>query len=139
MFNTLNPTQLKIPNSLKKRLGCISKKKITQEVNGINSFMYQHDLYHLEVSKLERIQIGKYYVSGIHGINSPVFHSNPIKSEYPGLLDEVRVAYHEWITKTSIFNTFKLLVWMGWLTVQEINPLAVFWRHYQSLNKQQHN
>ncbi|MDJ0635252.1 MAG: hypothetical protein QNJ34_18825 [Xenococcaceae cyanobacterium MO_188.B29] len=136
MFNIPNPIQLKISKRYKKRFGCISKKKIKQKVEGVDISISYHDLYHLEVSKLDRIQIGKYYVSGIHGINSPLLHPNPIQEEYSGLLDEVRVAYHEWMTRTSIYNTVKLLAWMGWLIIQGINPLAIFWRHYQSLNKQ---
>ena len=92
-----------------------------------------HDLYHLEVACLERIQIGKYMVSGIHGLNIPMFHESPIVEEYGGLLDEVRVAFHEWLTRPSIFNTIKAISWMGWLVSRGINPIAVLIRHIKVL------
>ncbi len=97
-----------------------------------------HDLYHLEVSRLERIQIGKYMVSGIHGINSPMFHDSAITEEYDSSLDEARVAFHEWLTRTSLINTLKAFVWINWLIFfGGINPFAVLYRHYKSLDKSQ--
>jgi hypothetical protein len=117
---------------IREALGCISKKIVKEgdkpvEVRGF--LLCYHDLYHLEISCMERIQIGRYKVSGIHGINSPMFHDCPIVVEYNGLLDEARVAFHEWLTRRSTFNTIKVLCWMGWLTSQGINPIAVLNRH----------
>ena len=94
-----------------------------------------HDLYHLEISQLERIQIGKHMVSGIHGINSPVFHDLPITEEYESFLDEARVAFHEWLTRTSLINTLKAFLWSNWLIFKGINPFAVIYRHYKTLAK----
>ena len=92
-----------------------------------------HDRYHLEVAKLERIQIGQHQVSGIHGINSIILHETPIVEEYDGIFDEIRVAFHEFIVKTSMYNTAKAIAWFGWLILRGINPVAVIWRHYKSL------
>ncbi len=100
-----------------------------------NSLLLNHDLYHLEISKLERIQIGKYMVSGIHGINSPIFHDSPIIEEYESFLDEARVAFHEWLTQTSLINTLKVFIWIIWLIFNGINSFAVIYRHYKSLHK----
>ena len=94
-----------------------------------------HDLYHLETSYLERIKIGKDMVSGIHGINSPVFHALPITEEYEGFLDEARVAFHEWLTRTSLINTLKAFLWMIWLIFNGINSFAVLYRHYKTLSQ----
>ena len=98
-------------------------------------YICNHDLYHLEISHLERIQIGKEMVSGIHGINSPIFHDVPITEEYESFLDEARVAFHEWLTRTSLINTFKAFLWMNWLIFNGINPFAVVYRHYKTLTK----
>lgn len=97
-----------------------------------------HDLYHLEVACLERIQIGKHKVSGIHGLNIPLFHDSPIVAEYGGLLDEVRVAFHEWLTRPSIFNTIKAISWMVWLVLRGINPIAVLIRHIKVMKGPEH-
>ena len=94
-----------------------------------------HDIYHLEIAQLERIQIGKYMVSGIHGINSSVFHDFPITEEYESFLDEARVAFHEWLTRPSLINTIKTFIWMNWLTFNGINSFAVLYRHYKSLSR----
>lgn len=94
-----------------------------------------HDLYHLEISKLERIQIGKHMVSGIHGINSPIFHNSSITEEYESFLDEARVAFHEWLTRTSPINTIKAFVWVNLLIFNKINPFAVIYRHHKTLSK----
>jgi hypothetical protein len=88
-----------------------------------------HDLLHIEVSYLERIQIGKNQVSGIHGINLPIFHDFPIQQEYDGNLDEARVALHEFLNLTSIFSILKAIGWMIWLMSKGTNPLAVLFRH----------
>ncbi|NJL10056.1 MAG: hypothetical protein HC908_07475, partial [Calothrix sp. SM1_7_51] len=76
-----------------------------------------------------------YLVSGIHGINSPVLHDFPIIEEYDGILDEARVAIHEWLTRPSIFNTLKFIGWMFWLVTQKINPISVLISHIRVLNK----
>ena len=94
-----------------------------------------HDLYHIQVSRLQRIQIGKYMVSGIHGINAPIFHDRLISEEYESFLDEARVAFHEWLTKTSLTNTVKAVIWTIWLIFKGINSFAVIYRHYKTLNK----
>lgn len=92
-----------------------------------------HDLYHIEVSRLERIQIGKDAVSGIHGINCPIFHDTPITEEYDSSLDEVRIAFHEWLTRTSLINSLKAILWINWLIFNGINPLAVIYRHHKTV------
>lgn len=144
---TVNPSSIKLsftPNKLltswklKTALGCISKKSVLNEDRVVlirEIPLCQHDLYHLEVAQLERIKIGKYLVSGIHGINSPIFHELPIIEEYDGVLDEVRVAFHEFMVKTSVYNTGKAIAWMGWLLFCGINPVAVIYRHYVSLKR----
>lgn len=122
---------LKIP--IRKILGSISTEPVKVgyffvKVRGY--LLYYHDLYHLEVSCLERIQMGKHMVSGIHGINSPVFHDTLIVEEYDSLLDEARVALHEWLTRICIFNTIKAIFWMFWLITKGINPVSVLINHY---------
>lgn len=94
-----------------------------------------HDLYHLEISQLKRIQIKKHMVSGIHGINLPVFHNIPIIEEYESFLDEARVAFHEWLTRTSLINTTKAFLWAIWLIFNGINSFAVIYRHYKTLRR----
>ena len=134
----LTPNKLLRSWKLKTALGCISKKLVFDEdrVVTIGEIpLCQHDLYHLEVAQLERIQIGKYLVSGIHGINSSIFHELPIIEEYDGIFDEVRVAFHELMVKTSVYNTVKAIAWMGWLIFCGINPVAVIYRHYVSLKR----
>lgn len=76
-------------------------------------------------------------VSGIHGINSPILHDSPIIEEYDGILDEARVAIHEWLTRLSIFSSFKLIFWIFWLITQRINPIAVIIRHARSMKRHQ--
>ena len=144
---TIEPLSIKLlftPNKLlrswklKTALGCISKKLVVKEDRVVlirQMPLCQHDLYHLEVAQLERIKIGKYLVSGIHGINSPIFHELPIIEEYEGILDEVRVAFHEFMVKTSVYNTVKAIAWMGWLIFCGINPVAVIYRHHVSLKR----
>ncbi|OKH23401.1 hypothetical protein NIES1031_18330 [Chroogloeocystis siderophila 5.2 s.c.1] len=132
------PCQLKVRGQIKKLLGCISTEPIKIENSAVKLRGYclcHHDLYHIEVFYLERIQMGKSKVSGIHGINSPVFHNSTIVPEYDGLLDEARVAFHEWLTRTSAFNTCKAIYWILWLMTRGINPLAVLIRHVRVLQK----
>ncbi len=96
-------------------------------------FVNYHNLYHFEMSRLERILIGKDMVSGIHGFYSHMFHDAPIEIEYDGVLDEACLAVHEWMTRPSFYNTFKLINWSTWLVSQGINPFAVIFRHARSL------
>lgn len=142
----LTPNKLPVSWKIKTALGCVSKKLVMSQGKTImigDTPLCNHDLYHLEVAQLKRIQIGKHLVSGVHGINSPVLHQSPIEAEYDGILDEVRVAFHEFMLRTSIYNSFKLLAWMFWLLFRGINPIMVFWRHYISLKhffiKSSHN
>jgi hypothetical protein len=131
------PSQILIDLSIKKSLGCVSKDRVKiggRLINIRDDSLCYHDLYHLEVSCLPRIQMGNYQVSGIHGINSPIFHDTEIISEYHPLLDEARVAFHEWLTRTSIFNTLKLIGWSIWLITQGVNPIGVLIRHLKVLN-----
>jgi hypothetical protein len=62
-----------------------------------------------------------------------MFHSSPITAEYDEILDEIRVAFHEFIVKTSFYNTLKAISWMSWLAINRINPIVVVWQHYTSL------
>jgi hypothetical protein len=100
----------------------------------LNGYLFTyHDLLHYEISLLDRIEIGTDYVSGIHGICLPIFPGGPTVSEYDGLLDEARVAMHEWLTQRTIYNSFKLCNWFVWLIRQRINPFAVLYRQYLSI------
>ncbi len=109
----------------------VDGKKLT-----LNGHVFEHhDLLHYEVSLLPRIFIGSVWVSGIHGICLPFFPVQPRASEYDGLLDELRVALHEWLTMPSVYNTFKLCNWFIWMMQNSINPCAALWRHYRSLRE----
>jgi hypothetical protein len=100
----------------------------------LNGYLFTyHDLLHYEISLLDRIQIGTDYVSGIHGICLPIFPGSPTVLEYDGLLDEARVAMHEWLTQRTIYNSVKLCNWFVWLIRQRINPFAVLYRQYLSI------
>ena len=128
--------KLSILSKLKTALGCISKKPVIHKnklVEIRNIPLSHHDLYHLEVARLERIRIGHHLVSGVHGINARVFHEFPIVEEYDGIWDEVRITVHEFLSRTSFYNTVKAFFWINWLMFQGINPIAVVWRHYISL------
>lgn len=132
------PLVISIDYSLKKALGCISKDPVylgNYLLKIHDEALCYHDLYHLEISCLARIKMGHYEVSGIHGINLPIFHDSPIVAEYDYLLDEARVAFHECLTRTSVFNTIKLFLWMFWLITQGINPLSVLISHLRVLHK----
>jgi hypothetical protein len=122
--------------SLKKRFGCISLIPIKVQNEHIrirNVCIHYHDLCHLEVAQLKRIQMGRYMVSGIHGLNAKVFHDMQNNQEYDGFLDEARIAIHEWLTRTTIFSSIKLICWMILLILYGINPIAVIIRHIQSI------
>jgi hypothetical protein len=99
------------------------------------SFSLSTYLYHLEVAQLERIQIGKNWVSGIHGTNSQVFQASPIKEEYDSFLDEARIAIHEALTRPTARRQLKLLCWMTLLISQGINPLTVLIRNMRTMKK----
>jgi hypothetical protein len=126
--------------NLKKRFGCISLITIkiqNQHIRIRNVCIHYHDLCHLEVAQLKRIQMGKYMVSGIHGIKAGVFHETLNNQEYDGFLDEARIAVHEWLTRTTIFSSIKLICWMILLILYGINPVAVIIRHIQSIKDKQ--
>ena len=125
---------------LKKTLGCISiiPIKIGNEhiqVKGV--CIHYHDLYHLEVAQLERIRMGKYMVSGVHGLEVSVFHDSLKPQEYDGFLDEARIAIHEGLTRPTAFSIIKALCWMTLLMLQGINAFAVLIRHIKSMKKKQ--
>lgn len=92
-----------------------------------------HDLLHYEIALLDRIAIGEHSVSGLHGICLSLFPDGPTVPEYDGLLDEARVAMHEWLTQPTIYNTCKLLNWFIWLQKQRINPFCVLYCHFLSI------
>uniref|UniRef100_B8HSX0 Uncharacterized protein n=1 Tax=Cyanothece sp. (strain PCC 7425 / ATCC 29141) TaxID=395961 RepID=B8HSX0_CYAP4 len=115
---------------LKRWLGCKSDRSRLWDTVELS----QHEVNHLQISRLSRIRMGQHRVSGIHGINSPVFHPEPIVVEYDGLLDEARVALHEGMTDQSIFSGAKMFLWLCWLSCQGINPIAVYIRHCKSIN-----
>lgn len=128
--------------SFKKYFGCISLIPITiknEHIKIENVCIHYHDLCHLEVARLDRIQMGKYMVSGIHGISARVFHKYPIVREYDGFLDEARIAIHEWLTRTTIFSSIKVICWLILLILYGINPIAVVIRHFRSLKKKQND
>ena len=136
MIKLIPPSKLARNIPIRKILGCVSPERVklgNYMVKVRDCWLEYHDLYHLEVACLERILIGEHKVSGIHGLNLPMFHDSPIVVEYGGLLDEVRVAFHEWLTRPSIFNTIKAISWMGWLVSRGINPIAVLIRHIKVL------
>lgn len=132
-----NPLLRQLKNRLNNILASRSTEIVLQENHQpltIRGYQVDyHDFHHFEVSQLERIKIGEAWVSGIHGLNSPIFHDNPIIEEYNGSWDEVRVAVHEWLTQTSIARTVKILIWTIWLMANNINPIQVIHRHYKSL------
>jgi hypothetical protein len=92
-----------------------------------------HDFLHYEVSLLEPIQIGADQVTGIHGLCLWFLVDADLKPAYDGLLDEARVGIHEWVTRPTIYNTFKLMNWIVWFLRQGINPFAVIMRHLRTL------
>ena len=94
-----------------------------------NFWVSRHNLDHLEVSRLDRLQIGEAQVSGIHGFYSSMYHDDPIEPEYDGMLDEIRVFIHEGVTRPSPSSVLKLLYWSIWLSIKGINPISVIVRH----------
>ncbi|MBF2067345.1 MAG: hypothetical protein IGS39_23445 [Calothrix sp. C42_A2020_038] len=125
---------------LGKRLGSNTAELVKIDDNYIKIRGYlitYHDLHHLEASYLDRVLIGRHMVSGIHGIDSDMFHDSPIVEEYDGLLDEVRVVFHEWVSRPSLFTTIKGLFWMFWLTLFGINSIAVLFRHMKVMKNRE--
>lgn len=126
----------KMSSALRRRMGrnCADPVKIAgYPLKLRGEFVSYHNLYHFEISQLERILIGKAMVSGIHGFYSHMFHDSPIEGEYEGVLDEARLAVHEWMTRPSFYNTLKLINWIFWFISRGINPFAVIFRHARSL------
>ena len=105
-----------------------------------NILGYRH-LLQLEMSCLDRIRMGVAMVSGVHGRYSPMFHDAPIQPEYDSELDDARLAIHEWMTRPSIASAIEFMNWSVWLVFQGVNPIAVWFRHANSLRrfKQQTN
>lgn len=149
--NTLNvkfkpirfpPKRYKRLAHFKRWIGCISWDTVlrNEQPLTIRGYLYNyHNLFHYEISRLERIQMGKDWVSGIHGFYSPMFHEKVIEPEYDGILDEARLTIHEWLTHTSLFSTLKVINWMISLASMNINPLAVVIRHGKSIKNYQGN
>jgi hypothetical protein len=56
-----------------------------------------HDATHILVSTMPPVNIGGYQVTGINGVNVPMFHfdNSEFKEEYSGILDEARVAVEQ--------------------------------------------
>jgi hypothetical protein len=79
--------------------------------------------------------MGNVWVSGVHGINTKVFHGRAIATEYNGFLDEARIAIHEALTRPSPFSYLKVSCWLILLALEGINPVAVFIRHMQSMKQ----
>ncbi|MBE9029526.1 hypothetical protein IQ266_07085 [filamentous cyanobacterium LEGE 11480] len=118
--------------------GAISLKPVTLDDHQIwldGEILSWHNLYHIELAQLDRIEIYGAAVSGIHGFYSSMFHQKSVKPEYAGILDELRVAIHEWLTRRSFYNSFKLLNWSYWMLLQGMNPIDVIWQHHKSLAK----
>ncbi|MGD1921617.1 MAG: hypothetical protein ACFCAD_23625 [Pleurocapsa sp.] len=122
----------------KRLLGCLSYDIVIRddEPLQIEDYVYNyHNLFHYEISNLDRINMGKDRVSGIHGFYSPMFHDRNFEPEYNGMLDEARVAIHEWITRTSIFSTFKALNRIIWIASIRVNPMLVIVDHTKSIKE----
>ena len=100
-----------------------------------NFWISRHNLDHIEVSRLDRIQMGRDQVSGIHGFYSSMYHDDPIEPEYDGMLDEVRVFVHEGVTRPSLSSITKLLYWWVWMALRGINPILVSLRHISALRR----
>ncbi|KAM3096668.1 hypothetical protein ACKFKG_10465 [Phormidesmis sp. 146-35] len=127
-----------VANTLCKRLGCVSSEEVKLVDRPLmlrGEALSYHNLYHFEVSCLDRIVISNQRVSGIHGFYASMFCDAPIEAEYAGVLDEARVAVHEWLTRPAFYNTLKLINWSIWLVWHGINPIAVILRHAESLGR----
>jgi hypothetical protein len=128
----------RLPIWLRRYLGCKSYDLVLVAgcpVSLRNYILTYHNLYHFELSCLERIEIAGEMVSGIHGFNSPMFHDQSITPEYAGILDELRLAVHECLTQRSPYTTFKFFNWCIWMVLNGINPIEVCWRHITVLKQ----
>lgn len=133
-FNQYKP--LTISHAWKKKLGCISTTPVVVAGRPViikGEWVHHHNLYHLEISYLDRILMGTDWVSGIHGFYSSMYHDVEIQSEYNGFLDEARVAVHESLIHPSIYTSIKLLRWSLWFIQHRMNPIAIVYRHWTSL------
>lgn len=134
------PKRYKKIAKFKRWIGCLSWDTVIIEDKPLKIRGYEynyHNLFHYEISLLERIQMGDDLVSGIHGFYSPMFHEQVIEPEYEGILDEARLTLHEWMTRTSLFSTLKAFNWMISLALMEINPITVIIRHGKSIKNYQ--
>jgi hypothetical protein len=124
--------------TIKKLIGCDSGDPLV--VGGYplivrNFWISRHNLDHIEIARLDRIQMGSAQVSGIHGFYSSMYHDEPIEAEYDGILDEVRVFIHEAVTRPSLASVTKLLYWMIWMATKRMNPVTVVLRHAESVKR----
>ncbi len=127
---------LTLSHALKKKLGCISTTPVVVAGRPViikGEWVHHHNLYHLEISYLDRILMGRDWVSGIHGFYSSMYHDVEIEAEYNGFLDEARVAVHESLIHPSIYTFIKLLWWSLWFIRHGMNPIAIVYRHWKSL------
>ena len=90
-----------------------------------------HDRTHLEVARLQRVEILGQAISGIDGICIPEFHNEKQIPNYDGLLDECRVGLHQWVSDPlkPIF-LLRAGYWCGWLLLKGENPLRVVVDHW---------
>jgi hypothetical protein len=126
----------------KKRLGSITSQPVMVGIYPVvvrNYYIHYHNLYHLEISQLDRILMGKDMVSGLNGFYSPMYHDEEFEPEYDGVLDEARVAVHEWWTRPGIYNTLKMIRWSLWFIFAGMNPIAILYRHWKSLQNFKHH
>ena len=127
---------LTLSHAWKKKLGCISTTPVVIAGRPViikGEWIHHHNLYHHEIGYLDRILMGTDWVSGIHGFYSSMYHDVEIQAEYNGFLDEARVAVHESLICPSIYTFIKLLWWSLWFIRQSMNPIAIVYRHWKSL------
>jgi hypothetical protein len=135
-FTSYRP--LPLTHTWKKRLGCTSTMPVVIAGHPLvvrGYWVHYHNLYHLEIANLDRILMGKDLVSGLGGFYSPMYHDDEVPAEYDGILDEARVAVHEAMTRPSLYSTIKLFRWSLWFLRQWMNPIAIIYRHWVSLQK----
>ena len=129
---------LTLSHAWKKKLGCVSTTPVVVAGRPViikGEWVHHHNLYHLEISYLDRILMGRDWVSGIHGFYSSMYHDVEIQAEYNGFLDEARVAVHESLIHPSIYTFIKLLRWSLWFIRHGMNPIAIVYRHWKSLQR----
>lgn len=104
-------------------------------------WMHPHDIAHLKVAELDPIPMGKGHpVNGINGISSqvaPHFHPDKpdYRPQYNGLLDEYRVAIHQWQEKKSLISGVRLLFYMVAYRHLEKHPLKALKAHKKAVEK----